>query len=189
MSPGRGARDSDDDRQAEMLGLTIAQLRLLRSVRRATVVRPDPRVMGVMDALTQRRLVELCWWGRYVLTRDGRAALREPVAEMTVYLTDGGSIRYRTRPDGRQVVDDGIPDLERGYSTARDHETETGSLEARGLTTEPGRRSRTYGGNVNEAIWQDPAELSGTWGHDAERRHAAAADRRKRARRLRDLGR
>lgn len=117
--------------------------------------------------------------GRLHPTPEGHRELHRPVPDVPVFFTDSGSLKYRLK-DGRWIVDDGVSAEARGTSLARTQETEAGSLEARGLTTNPGRRSRTSG----DAERQDPADLGEHWAEEAAVRKAAAEGRREQARRL-----
>lgn len=179
-----------------------------RGTARVAAARPHPTNRDRLDVASQtaRALMRAGWatgtchidqrdvvltaTGRYEdpgqlrMTAEGRRELHRIVPDQPVFFTDGGAIKYRALPReqlgsrGRWVVDDGIPDRERGYSTARGYETDDGNLEAHGLTTNPGRKSRTSG----DVERQDPDDIDPRWRREAEEERAAAQDRRAKAR-------
>lgn len=103
-----------------------------------------------------------------------------PADDQPTFLQAGAPrLPFATRPDGRQVVDDGIRDEDRGYYGPGVRPVpDSTDLADRGYTHEP-RRSIIDAGEVVDADVLHPR-----WDDEADVRHADARDRHDDARRL-----
>lgn len=93
----------------------------------------------------------------------------EPAHDRPLYLAGPPAIKYTSRLDGTQVIDDGIRDEDRGYyGTGVREVPDATDLADRGYTTS------IHGSLISAGDVFDLATLRGHWSEDARRRHTRA---------------